>query len=94
MDPWVIGAGDRRSYRFGPEAQHERVVGLSVRSLLREVVDVDLLGFAVDADDLVAGPHVERETLGQALGCLQQEAVRSGISPPMWYGKPQFANDT
>jgi hypothetical protein len=57
-------------------------------------VDVDLLGFAVDADDLVAGPHVERETLGQALGCLQQEAVRSGISPPMWYGKPQFANDT
>src|SRR6266545_5790530 len=66
---------DRRPDRFGPQAQHELVVGLPVRPPLREVAHLDFLGAAVDADHVLPGPHIQREALAETFRRLQQQAV-------------------
>jgi hypothetical protein len=72
---WVVGAGDRRPDRFGPQAQHQLVVGLPVGSLLCEVAHLHFLGVAVDAEHVLAGPHIQRQGPAEAFRRLQQQAV-------------------
>ena len=66
VDPRVVGTGDRRPDRFGPQAQHQLVVGLPVRPLLREIAHLDFPGVAVDAEHVLPGPHIQRQALGEA----------------------------
>ena len=75
VDARVVGTRDRWPHRFGPRTQHERVVRLPVRAAVVQVADLDLFRVAVDAEHVLAGPHVEREALGEALGRLQQQAL-------------------
>ncbi len=75
VDSRVVGTRDRRPDRFGPQAQHELVVGLPVRPPLREVAHLDFLGAAVDADHVLPRPHIQREALAETFRRLQQQAV-------------------
>ena len=75
VHPRVIGPRDRRPDRFGPQAQHQLVVGLPVRPPLRQVAHLHFPGVAVDADHVLPGPHIQRQRPGQAFRRLQQQAV-------------------
>jgi hypothetical protein len=48
---------------------------------------------AVNAEHVLSGPHIEGKALGETSGVCSRLS-RSGMAPPMWYGKPQFANET
>ncbi len=67
--------GNRRAQRSCARSQDEVVVSLRVDLVRVEVADLDMPGFTVDAERLVASANVEIEPVLQALRSLDQQAL-------------------
>ena len=95
IHPRVIRPRDRRPDRLGPRAQHQLVVGLPVgplRSRGRAPPLPSRRGRCGSRPARSARPAPA--PWPRLSGVCSSRLSRSGMTPPMWYGKPQFANET
>ena len=70
-----VDSGNRRAQRGRARSQDEVVVALRVDLVRLEVANLDVPGLSVDADRLAPSTNVEIESVLQALGSLDQQAL-------------------